>query len=529
MDYFQFNKQVYCKFKEKFGTNELVSSILLSSGFNPDEEIRCIPQDWDLLLSMNRIGPDEIIPNYLGMIAIQIGIAFYRTDRDNYTARAFTPPLEEYLHFRPRYANGQERMFEIFGVWCRKNGLYVFLPERRTGIGRYVQFPLSLALLNGEDQEDLKRCFYYCGFSAYGDKDEKTFWRELRNLPIRIKRKKENFERTNNYLLNDLKRQIYFIYLRWDGSYTEDNKSKTKKRSTKIEDRCSFIMELDCDQDNPPVSFLKNGVLLDDLPNEIMNGSFFIQDENYVAEWSMIRPQNIDVECNALYAYVCNNREGFVSDSIQKLSDRNIKCESNKLNIWIISKEQIKKLSFAHPVLFGKAPTIRLAGGIKLPSKDMPCWMKGAGPLMEPQNLGQEQDSVWLETISKDAKPPHEIKIADQSLISLPPGKYCIRFSAEYPAILFKIEVFDRNSLCAGGGWIYAGNTLRVCDESRKPDICGLDFSGLPKNSLKDYDPIRQWIKLAMKNNTPLSKNESVIHTVLRRAKDGIRIRVREN
>ena len=176
-------------------------------------------------------------------------------------------------------------------------------------------------------------------------------------------------------------------------------------------------MELDCDQDNPSAVFLKNGALLDDLPDEISKGSFFVQDEKYVAEWSMIRPQNIDVECNALYAYVCN-KESDISDSIQKLSDRKNIYGSNEVRIWILSKEQIKELSFTYPVLFGKAPSIRLVGGIKLPSEDMPCWMKGAGPLMERQNLPQEQDSVWLETISKDVKPPHIIKIADQELIS---------------------------------------------------------------------------------------------------------------
>ena len=529
MDYSQFNKQVYFKFKEKFGTNEFASLILLNCGFSTENRILNIPQDWSSLLTAQKVcSGKEVIPNYLGMIAIQVGIAFLRKDQDDYTATAFNYPLEDYLQYKPKYETGQEEIFERFEAWCRKNGLYVYLPEKKTGTGRYVQFPISLALLNGEDQEDLKRCFNSCGFPAYGDKDEVTFWRELRDLPDRIKRKKAKFERSNADLLNDLKKQIYFIYLRWDGSYAESNRTSTKRRSYRIGERSSFVMEFDCDQDNPSVSFLKNGVLLDALPDEINNGNFFVQDEYFAAEWSMTRPQNIDLKSSVSCAYVCKGKNS-VADSIQEVLDCKNIYRFDELIILILSSEQITELSSVYPLLFGKTPTIRLVGGIKLPSEDMPCWMNGAGPLMVPQNFSQEQDCVWLEEISNTAKAPHEIRISEQGLISLSPGKYCIRFSAEYPAILFKIENFDRNSLCAGGGWLYEGNTFRVCDDSRKPDICGLDFSTLPNNSLKESDPVRQWMGLAMDNTTPLSKNESVIHTALRRAKDGIRIRIRES
>ena len=109
------------------------------------------------------------------------------------------------------------------------------------------------------------------------------------------------------------------------------------------------------------------------------------------------------------------------------------------------------------------------------------------------------------------------------------PGEYCIRFSAEYPAILFKIEDFDRVSLCTGGGWLYEKEHFSVCDNSRTPDICGLDFSGMPPNTLKKNNLIRQWMNLVMGNNTPISQNEGVIPKSLRRTKNGIRIRVRES
>ena len=107
----------------------------------------------------------------------------------------------------------------------------------------------------------------------------------------------------------------------------------------------------------------------------------------------MIRPQNIDFERVFLCAYVCKGNNA-VADDIKRLSDAKHIYNFDELNVWILSNEQLKELSSAHPYLFDKAPTIRLTGGIKLPSEKMPCWMKGAGPLMEAQNLNQEQDSV---------------------------------------------------------------------------------------------------------------------------------------
>ena len=103
-------------------------------------------------------------------------------------------------------------------------------------------------------------------------------------------------------------------------------------------------MEFDCDQDNPSVSFLKNGVLLDALPDEINNGNFFVQDEYFAAEWSMTRPQNIDLKSSVSCAYVCKGKNS-VADSIQEVLDCKNIYRFDELIILILSSEQITELS----------------------------------------------------------------------------------------------------------------------------------------------------------------------------------------
>ncbi len=197
----------------------------------------------EVLLSEIRRGLDrhyslDDILSIKGIIAIQLYAATKREDSGEITEKNYRERLSQLLNWnlsdlQTWMRDNQEKFWRALYSWCDRNDFKIDKCELKTGVGRYVQFPVQQAA-RAFTQEDLKHIAYYFFLSHIQpgeDLAEKDFWRilskmELKNyiLTSHGRRLMENTE-----YAQDAPRQVYNYYLRWDGSYMAPNSGTTKR------------------------------------------------------------------------------------------------------------------------------------------------------------------------------------------------------------------------------------------------------------------------------------------------------------
>lgn len=531
IEYIDFNKKVYTALLDRSSAFSYVSTILLEIKLPCKEEIK-VPDDWSNVIPKDEDG----IPLYLGLIAIQVLLAAGRE------VMAYNKELSYYLgcsenQLQKKYVKAQEAIYRAFGKWCEENELSVYIPKQRRHAQRFVQYPLSLSLINKQNSELLKNRFYECITLQPGQYEFDEFWAKVGDridFPISLKNK---LGAADPLLADDLKHQIYWYYLHWDGTCQIADSKKTQKRR----DYCPkkfywMIWNENADPLSAKITENEKQIDVSRLPDKIRNGCFFIQDEDYPDDWELCSPKTINPdtdegESERHYAYVVvNAEEETLLDDIRHLSSVS-GYSLGTLNIYTLTTANIRELITKHATLFEKEPCIKLERGIRFRYQN--TWLEGCGPQI--QVLNGCSGRFRLEKLSEDQWNLCPIDDVKQPLVDLGAGDYRLWYSETEMRlpIRFTIAAIERTDsrylYPSGGGWWHDDNgQYSVASKNELADpcgieiICGLDFSSVMCSvDTSNCNPVRQWMDLAIGKDTILCANENVIHKALRREKYG--------
>jgi len=531
--YEAFNQEIYERFFMPYlDSYSNVASILANISEIQDSEFlkdACAfirDCDWRVLCTTRSNG----IPSYLGIIAIQLLAAAERTNDALCTTKAYNPRLRKLLSIdsendlQQKYRSAQEYIYELFEQWCKKR-LYSIYLSKQSSNRRFVQFPLSLALLHKRDLESLSYFFYRCNLQA-GDEIDFYLFKQLIEthssyLPASVYNKLRQVVDLDRK--QALCKQIYSAFLSWDGSYEENRKRYISKRS-QIKEYSMYWLG---DSSTPPQLFCDDDEMsYYDVLREFPQGCFFDRDPLRRNDWIRISEHNLRSDQESAYAWVVGNTR-FINNVKQYLGVPQYDYGNGAFKIFIISSQEINLLAKYFPDRFGnnsQEPFVKLIGGLKIGPRK---WLTGAGPIISAEgSIGTTAHLINYKNNEKTI-----VNITDQPLIDLPSGRYLLRYSPEAPAILFTISpAYQEETVQIGGGWIInnAGMYLTTTSENEF-QLQGLDFSNFPISKNADFIPtgntLQQWMCLAVgKKNVEIS-NENIVHKALRRKLYGIRNR----
>lgn len=191
---------------------------------------------------------DKNLPQYFGIIAIQCLAASQMHNDGYYSSNAYQVRLIEILNlddnnelqilFRGDNVNNpiQERIWYSAKSYLKKEFNYeLSLPKKRSKAGRYVQYPISQALLN---TEDLK--LFTCFFSEEFRVKEKIRFDYFKNRLVNSLTNIDVSKKIDRLLTDENKkelcfRQLFEFYNDWDGEiYSKLNKKKKNIIVSKI-------------------------------------------------------------------------------------------------------------------------------------------------------------------------------------------------------------------------------------------------------------------------------------------------------
>lgn len=530
-EYLNFNEWVFKSFIERnINTYSSVASIFIDIDSKINSEI--VPEKLDIVTAFLReydwqylcFTPKEGIPLYLGLIAIQLYAAANRHDDDICSAAAYNPRLEERLgivndyQLHAKYRDAQEKIYSDFEQWCIKNNFSIYLAKNSSS-HRYVQYPLSLALLHKKDIESLGLFFHKCGLAKDDEIDFDLFCgivKSNKNCASQgIRHKMASFEERGNAII----KQMYQIYKKWDGTYAKEQQriptNYTLNKAMAIE----YMMVWDIDSGEPP-EFWVDSEKIDDL-SFLDIGQFFAQDSVNCNDWIMTAAKYVSSQGGIKYVFVYVHETAFIRELLDNFI--HIHRSFRSIKIFTFFTEHLSELERLFPDKFKQEPIIRLVGGVKIARRE---WMEGAGPIIEPCNYSK---GTFLLSSSKDKESCHCKNIADQPLINLPCGSYYLQYDADAPILHFKICVplpYEEQRVVSG--WILTANGFAA--DNHDFHISGLDFSRIPVDLLNEQLTIRmrnsgivrEWMCLAKGGKTREIDNEHYILKVLRRNNNGI-------
>ena len=193
------------------------------------------------------------ITHIKGILAIQLYAASKRANSGGITVKNYRDRLSQVLldwdmnDLQRWMEDHQELYWETFYDWCDSHFFFVAKCKRKTGAGRYVQYPIMQSQCVFTE-EDLK--YIACAFVDYDllpgeDISETDFWRILDRYSLisYFKTRHSHEVRDNSRSDEDYKRQIFNYYLRWDGEYKLGYNSAVKRQTAKEADEFIYLTD----------------------------------------------------------------------------------------------------------------------------------------------------------------------------------------------------------------------------------------------------------------------------------------------
>ena len=425
------------------------------------------------------------ITHIKGILAIQLYAASKRANSGGITVKNYRDRLSQVLldwdmnDLQRWMEDHQELYWETFYDWCDSHFFFVAKCKRKTGAGRYVQYPIMQSQCVFTE-EDLK--YIACAFVDYDllpgeDISETDFWRILDRYSLisYFKTRHSHEVRDNSRSDEDYKRQIFNYYLRWDGEYKLGYNSAVKRQTAKEADEFIYltgdfsklqfrnsnlkltkeidVSKLTYSHISRLFSFKHKGLIL------------FKKDDIYDNYWQECRyldendEEDIKEEGIALvFTNQCNHRIIYKSELL-------IKRYAN-ISIYRV------KYSYSTSDLYAEKRFYSLEGGLKIGRYS---YLLGAGPSL----VVTRKSRFWI-----DGKPNDASKDETFDLSGLDTGTHSIRFP-NYKRIEFEIVRHD----ALHPQWLDSYNKWNIdlegsLWESVNIDngIVGLDYTSIPQN-----------------------------------------------
>ena len=196
---------------------------------------------------------DQDILEIKGFLAIQTYAACKRSSGEGYSERNFRVQLSRLLgwdmnaELQPWMVKFQEDMWGQLFQWCDENDYVLPTCSRRSGVGRYTQYPLrqTRGVFTTEELRYIARAFVDNGLHPDDDLAYEELWEEIR------------WEELSKYMYScharqlytrpdfwtDAQHQIYGYFNRWDGTYLQRKCDGYVRKETEATGRMLYMDE----------------------------------------------------------------------------------------------------------------------------------------------------------------------------------------------------------------------------------------------------------------------------------------------
>jgi hypothetical protein len=522
--------QQFCRFiLERFFTDDLKGeslSLLIDDSVVQDfcVYINCEPESFSKMIYDAFWEDKSSLEGIIGIIAFEIYITSQRQADEVSSERAYNTRLVQFLQnstpvkcnlngntVEKWYREHQDFYWKIFYDWCDENVYDVVRKASKKGRYRFVQYPLSFALLNKEDLSLFAHYFIEeCNLSPNEELSFQDFCMII--IPITYGNKNQfaglkNRYETIRYAQGEIvDKQLYSYYLRWDGvapniQAKKGNSSFSERSITNqylsISDVYDKIRKYNRDWKQIEEIVVDTPKKMFDIltPFFDKSGTILFVKDPYYPEY--VKGNRIESGEDGL---IFINKTIPYWEFVKFKSYLNITIEQETSYYLLIKGKDSPAFS---TWLHQEKKPYYLTGGLKI---DRNTWMQFAGPLIE-FNI---DSSFFLNGEKLTVQKGDSLSLKD-----FPDGFYRLKFS-NWPTTKFYISkpaiYFDHNE----SGWhIDKCGNWAFTDRS---NLKGLDYSTYNKKE-SDSNPTRTWMELhsSRKNSITISKGESNVIKQLKR------------
>jgi len=523
MIYNKFNQYIKDKFfpPEKRGDTILFSidQVILNEFFKSVDTNFCALQ-----ISISEILKDnhiQIVENCFGLCAIQVYIANQMKEEFDLSSRQYNPRLAKYLRISNNklmqiYSKNQELIWYNLKEFCKKNNFQINIPSKKTGKGRYIQYPFSQALLNREDLKKGDIFFEIAGIkkSEYFSFDDFSKLIKAADGKCHIN---SHYCKVRDRLLKDfgtrlqLDKQIYnYFNYDWDGLYPQKEEKIYINKNPKIYNvhqnihlflnkKSSYIIVTDDKYE----LIAKIDLINESLFNEIekyqknYNDDFLIFKMSDQDDQEYVRSFELDEK----YAIICKlNSEA--NKYIYSLCGIENAISNSKYNIFFTNTLKNKSQHFFWKKYFSlQSRNYKVEGGVKLSYKS---WMLGCGPKI----ISKELTTIWIDGKKFEAK-EIDCKNYSRGTHRIGSNSSIEKFEIETPLNIKNEDCFGWNVDIKSNKWMPANTDLQNV---------GLIYN-FPKET--ETSTIRNWISLFTEKKRNLDYSSTMLNAI-KRAKYGI-------
>ena len=519
---------IFCKFIDEriFSEDNIGSSVAFVVDKSLITEF-CKKNDVDERDLMNAVrhslySYSRNISHIKGILAIQLYAASKRANSGGITVKNYRDRLSQVLlnwdmnDLQRWMEEHQEFYWESFYDWCDSHFFFVAKCKRKTGAGRYVQYPLMQSQCVFTE-EDLK--YIACAFVDYDllpgeDLTERDFWRNINRYQLltyfRTRHSRE--VRENSRTDEDYMRQIFNYYLRWDGEYKLGYSSTVKTKTAKDKDEFLYLTE-----DLSKLQFRSSNLeLIKDLDTSKLTYDaisrlfsfkhkgliLFKKDDVYDNYWQECRYLEEDEDDDE----DTGGEEGIALVFTNHCSHR-IKSKSHLL---IKSYKNVSIYRVRHSYSTGDLYTTKrfysLEGGLKVGRSS---YLQGAGPAL----VVSKKCRFWVDGEPMDSSAKDTIDLS-----GLEAGRHSIRFP-NYKRIEFDIVQHEASHPI----WMDVYNKWNIemegayWDSTKKETgIVGLDFTYIPQNNISELKGtvLQRWGKMQVFKTMQENETNSVIRVL---------------
>lgn len=482
--------------------------------------------DWEFVFERDSFDT----PNFFGFIALQIFAAYLMHQDGNYTPRAYNPRfmgligIESENQLQQLYREFQDRLWESFKEWCRNKDFELNLPAKTFGTGRYVQYPLSQALLNQDDIEKLPNLYIDVNLKPFENLSFKDF-REIA-FPVALDLLTPHYYKLYDKLSEQdkaeaLEKQVFSHYTEWDGRIPQnfDNVSTDTSTSRVEQEIQTLILDSDLlrlllkDEQETTLSEylitdreLFKKIRCDyKLPYKDKNIILFVKNEDY-NDWEENRFLKIGIACLIMF----EKRQSCLFP-MREIESCSIDHSTSNYYIYEINFTQYDDIPNRLKKYFAKTgDSFRLENGLKLSRK---IWMEGAGPNI----VFNGPVRAWLNGKAINIDRANFC----YSCREFKRGKHTLKLPDRTP-YYFTIGKPEINEVKEFSGWQISKKPVVWDLDKIKYLISGLGFRLQTRNT--DKSEHQEWIDAILeRDETKRNEVNSFIVNILNRAKYGLR------
>ena len=451
-----------------------------------------ISNDWSVLE-----GTYDKVPKCLGFLALQCLVASQMQEEEGFSENQYNKRLETKLgvsdtQLQKLYDKYQENFWESVQLWAEEDYFIFPIPDRKSGSGRFRQYPLSHTLLRQRDLNELTAYFIECGLrsdTSFTDFIDLVFQQPKLRTEIRSKYNEAKFYE------QIIQAQAFSFFQTWKGEDLSkpENESERSYESQRDQYQQRLILNLqqyNPDEDNPNIKLVL-------IPKRI---SFDLQHTDFFQKIPQERQLHLR-ENIIFFEYDTNNEEGEAVSFLRPDTRYKVLVSRHNLNHFLkqdlehLNQKTVIRLEnyTVYDILFSENTDIgdrlkkfikqkhpfKLSGGLKL---DRHIYLQGWGPRLQ---IFDATTKIFI----NDNK--HELENGEINLQHYTVGVYQLKITHVAP-INIEIKKASTSKIQPQKGWELSKDSYGFSEK--------WDISGLQHTEIENVLPVaRQFLDLKRK------------------------------